>query len=66
MVKVTSDELSDIPDVGEGKVNKDAAIVWFENVLPRLKKQNRFPVVDLIQEPGDTLFVPSGNKKTPS
>ena len=39
----------------------DAAIMWFQKVLPRLKKQKEFPVIDIIQEPGETLFVPSGN-----
>ena len=39
----------------------DTAIVWFQKVLPRLKKEKNYPFVDLVQEEGDTLFIPSGN-----
>jgi len=38
----------------------DEAITWFEKILPRLKAQNKYPVVEAIQKPGEVMFVPGG------
>ena len=40
----------------------DEAITWFEKILPRLKAQDKYPVIEAIQKPGEVMFVPGGKK----
>ncbi|CAG5099035.1 Oidioi.mRNA.OKI2018_I69.XSR.g16191.t1.cds [Oikopleura dioica] len=48
-----------VPKFIGGKQN-DEAVTWFEKWLPKLKERNEYPIIECIQEPGETMFVPGG------
>merc|ERR1712004_658112 len=43
-----------------GGKQTDEAVTWFEKWLPKLKERNEYPIIECIQEPGETMFVPGG------